>query len=149
MVLLPLIMPWPPVPLVWLVVASPPLLILLAHPSGWLSHCLCHSSSWHAPASQQAILLARPCLSTCHLHLLPLSTHHLHLPPPVCLWLAPAGCCIAPRCAAFATHTLDMQLPLNTPADCSIASRCAAFAIHVLKNRERTSFCKQRKASKS
>jgi hypothetical protein len=48
----PLVMPWPPIPLVQLVVLLPPSLILLACPSGWLSCCLCCSSSWSAPASQ-------------------------------------------------------------------------------------------------
>jgi hypothetical protein len=58
------------------------------------------------------ILSACPCLSM----------GHLHLPPPVCLSFAPAGCCIASHCAAFATHPLDAQLPLNTPTGCSNAS---------------------------
>ncbi len=91
---LPLVAPWPPVPLVQLVVALPPLLILLV----------------------------RPCLSTCH----------LHLPPPVCLLFAPAGCCIASCCAAFATHPLDRKPPLNALNDCSGTSCCPAFAAHPL-----------------
>jgi hypothetical protein len=45
------------------------------------------------------ILSAYPCLST----------NHLHLPPPVRLSFAPAGCRVASRCAAFATHPLDPQ----------------------------------------
>jgi hypothetical protein len=144
----PLVMPWPPVPLVQLVVELPPPLILSARPSGWLSCRLHRSSSWHAPASQRTILSTLPCLSMRHLHLPPLLTRHLHLPSSICLLRALAGCRVAPHCAAFATHPLDTQPPLNAPADCSIASRCAAFAIHVLKNRERTPFRKQQKASK-
>jgi hypothetical protein len=72
---LPLVTPWPPVPLVWLVVASPLLMppppicqclrlslhrrLSLRHGllyllSGWLLCCLRRSSSWRAPASQHA-----------------------------------------------------------------------------------------------
>jgi hypothetical protein len=68
----PLVAPWPPIPLVLLVVASPLLMppppiwwhlhlplrhCLLSHHglpyllSGWLLPCLRHSSSWRAPAS--------------------------------------------------------------------------------------------------
>ncbi len=68
----PLVVPWPPVPLVWLVVASPLLTplppicrqlrlslrqcLLSRHGlpcllSGWLLCCLCCSSSWCVPAS--------------------------------------------------------------------------------------------------
>jgi hypothetical protein len=89
---LPLVAPWPPVPLIRLVVASPPPLILSAS----------------------------ACLLTCH----------LHLPPAVCFLLAPAGCRVAPHCAAFATHCLDTQPPLNAPADCSKVSCCPASAAH-------------------
>ncbi len=45
------------------------------------------------------ILSACPCLSTCH----------LHLPPPVQLLFAPAGCRVASCCPASATHPLDPQ----------------------------------------
>ncbi len=58
------------------------------------------------------ILLAHPCFLT----------RHLHLPPPVCLLFAPAGCPIASCCTTFATHPLDAQPPLNTLAGCSDAS---------------------------
>jgi hypothetical protein len=72
---LSLIAPWPPVPLVWLVVALPLLMLLppicqhlqlslhhylLSHHSllcllsGWLLRCLRRSSSWCVPASQHA-----------------------------------------------------------------------------------------------
>jgi hypothetical protein len=81
---------WLPVPLVWLVVASPP----------------------------PIILLARPCLST----------RHLHLPPPACLLFAPVGCHVASNCATFATYPLDAQPPLNAPAGCSDASCCPTSA---------------------
>jgi hypothetical protein len=45
------------------------------------------------------ILSACPCLST----------RHLHLPSPVHLSFAPAGCRVASHCPAFATHPLDPQ----------------------------------------
>jgi hypothetical protein len=50
------------------------------------------------------ILSACPCLST----------RHLHLPPPVQLLFAPAGCRVASRCPAFVTHPLDPQPFLST-----------------------------------
>jgi hypothetical protein len=58
---------------------------------GVASHC----------AASAALPLGRPC------HL----TRHLHLPPPVCLLFAPAGCCISSHCPTFATHPVDVQLP--------------------------------------
>ncbi len=58
------------------------------------------------------ILSVHPCLSICH----------LHLPPPICLLFALAGCCVPSCCAAFATHPHDAQPPLNMPASCSNAS---------------------------
>ncbi len=93
-----------------LVVASP--LPLIDAPS---SHC--------APASQHATSTSHPSWCTT-------STSHLLFA--FCLpWMVVA---LLPCCAAFATHPLDMQLPLKTPADCSVASCCTTFAIHVLNS---------------
>jgi hypothetical protein len=68
------------------------------------------------------ILLACPCLLTCN----------LHLPPPVCLLFAPAGCRVAFCCTAFTPHLLNMQPPLNALAGYSNASCHSASAAHPL-----------------
>jgi hypothetical protein len=64
------------------------------------------------------VLLAHPCLLM----------GHLHLPPPVHLLFALAGCLVSSHCTAFATHSLDAQPPLNALAGCSNTSSCPASA---------------------
>jgi hypothetical protein len=123
--LLPLIVPLPPVPLVWLVVTLPPPPILLARPCLLTSHL-------HLPPS--VCLMFAPAGCQVSSHCAAFATHPFDVQPPL---NAPAGCSNVSCCPASAACPLGALLclgalpPPPTPmclsfalARCCITSHC-------------------------
>ncbi len=128
---LSLVVPWPPLSLVWLVVVLPPPLIFLAYP------CL-SARNLHLPPP---ICLSLFAPAGCHVtsHCAAFATYPLDTQPPL---NALADCSDASCCSASAACPLGALLPLNVPpppptpicllfalAGCCVTYCCTALLI--------------------